>query len=271
MAKQKSIFRDIIQKQIYSSLKRKFAHPGTTLFRGREIAALLDYVKANPLPMKTKVLDLGCGEGYIGQIVFNKIDMGIDILPEELVRAKKTKLYKKLKVDDARKLSLKNGSYDLVFSNSVIEHIESIDDVISEVSRVLDRRGYFIFTAPTNYFTTNLFFYDLFMHIKAPILARLYSRKRNELLNHHNLHSHVVWSKMLAKHHLKVKYHRYYLDTADTHTWDIACILLRLAEPLKPVHALINTFFSKKVDGILKKPTKQIKRGSSLLVVAQKT
>lgn len=98
---------------------------------------------------KSPLLDLGCGWGEFSGVVFNKIEMGIDINQDELNRAVTGKQYKNVRWADARKLPFRARSYQTVISVSVLEHIEHSERVISEVYRVLSPGGLFIFSVPT--------------------------------------------------------------------------------------------------------------------------
>ncbi|MEA3355345.1 MAG: class I SAM-dependent methyltransferase, partial [Patescibacteria group bacterium] len=70
-----------------------------------------------------KVLDLGCGEGEIANQVFEKkIEWGLDNDAKMAEKARKSGVYKKVILGDAKEIPLKNDEVDLVFSNSVLEH-----------------------------------------------------------------------------------------------------------------------------------------------------
>ena len=155
--KKKTLFKNYPQKKIEQNLTRLFDHPGILLFRTRELMALNEYVATSPLAIDTRVLDLGCGEGKIGNLLFNKIDVGLDIVRKDAEEAQKLSTYKRTVIADAKKMPFKSDSFGFVFSNSVIEHIEGIERVLDEVSRVLKPDGLFIFTVPSNKFADYLY------------------------------------------------------------------------------------------------------------------
>jgi len=265
----KTLYRYLNSQELIAKLRNGFDHPGIILFRGRELMALNDYLRNHPLKLQTKVLDLGCGEGFIGSIIFNKIDYGLDIVKSDLDKAKKLSVYQKVILADAKKTPFKNNFFDLVFSNSVIEHIDGIDQVLAEVARILKPGGKFIFTVPSHKFSEYLFFTDLLYNLKFRKLAKLYENKRNLLLDHYNLFDHNDWKKKLALRKLSLQYNQYYLSKVDMHLWDIICISLRLSKTIVPLNRQLKKYFEKKVKSQLMK-SKNVTIGAGLMIVVKK-
>lgn len=103
----------------------------------------------NQIKFKHPILDLGCGWGEFAGVVFDRIEMGIDINQKELDMALSGKQYKKVRWSDARKLPFKSNSYSTVISVSVLEHIVKSEEVVKEAYRVLKKGGLFVFSTPT--------------------------------------------------------------------------------------------------------------------------
>ena len=178
------------------------------LIRANEIRAL-DRVK-----FKAPILDVGCGNGFVAKIVLTnrnqKIDWGIDLSEDEIAYAKKSGSFKKCQVANVYDLPFKSGTFNTVFSNSVVEHIPDLEQALAEMSRVLKKKGRFIITVPTPYLTAYLAGVNLFNNLGMKPLADAYGRFFNKMFVHHNLLNHKQWEKVLIKHKLKLVDHHYY-------------------------------------------------------------
>jgi ubiquinone/menaquinone biosynthesis C-methylase UbiE len=121
--------------------------PATNYWRSVEIEEVIKY----GFP-QGKGLDLGCGDGHLMDIIVSSVGhrelIGVDIDPSETSLARKRNLYQEVFTAPGDQLPFPDGSFDFVFSNSVLEHIKPIDAVIGEVSRVLRPEGCFLFTVP---------------------------------------------------------------------------------------------------------------------------
>lgn len=101
------------------------------------------------------MLDLGCGEGTrLNLLVGKKKAIGVDISGTAIGMAKKN--YPRLKFirADLEKLPFKNGSFDLVYSAYVLEHLSNPKKVIDEALRVIKKQGNLVLIAP-NYGAPN--------------------------------------------------------------------------------------------------------------------
>lgn len=97
----------------------------------------------------SKLLDVGCGDGGFAVVLkreFNLEAHGIDIssaLKDALKKGIKAK-----KHDVTKKFPYKNNFFDLVVSIEVIEHIYDTDFFLSEINRILKKKGRFFLTTP---------------------------------------------------------------------------------------------------------------------------
>lgn len=91
------------------------------------------------------LIDLGCGKGDFTmkcakQIGTNNV-WGVEI-DEKLAKEARTKGIKTISADLNEKLPLQTGSFDVVMSNQVLEHLINSDLFVKEIYRLLKPDGY---------------------------------------------------------------------------------------------------------------------------------
>lgn len=142
----------LIQKPSFSFLRKIFRKFDI----GREEIAI-DLLK-NELAEKRTLLDLGCGEGKLIFKLMKNFDklFGIDISPKRIKKAKElAKRYspdnEKIKfiiADIEKGLPFPKDSFDVVTCVAVLEHLFDVYGVLSEINRVLRKRGILILEIP---------------------------------------------------------------------------------------------------------------------------
>jgi SAM-dependent methyltransferase len=126
-------------------------------------------------------LDLGCGDGSFASVLFRVapelIWTGLEQDEVDAELARRSGQYEQVYLTQGEDMPFDDGSFDVVFSNCVLEHIEGLDQVIGHVARVLKPGGQFIFTVPSEDF------YDV---LAIPQLFRLLGlyRARERYLGH---------------------------------------------------------------------------------------
>lgn len=107
----------------------------------------------------TKILEVGCGNGkLLEKFPRNKV-IGIDFSPIAIKRAKMKIKDFPLIMGDAFKLNFCNNSFDLVYSNGLIEHyIDSFEEIIREKYRITKKGGYVITIISKNMHVRDLLF-----------------------------------------------------------------------------------------------------------------
>lgn len=111
------------------------------LFRDRILAALNG---------TSTLLDLGAGAGIVTQMNFRGLGprvCGIDLDP----RVVDNPFLDEGLVSDGALIPYADETFDLVFSDNVLEHLEFPETVFAEVSRVLKPGGLFLFKTPNKY------------------------------------------------------------------------------------------------------------------------
>ncbi len=188
------------------------------VWRIDEAAALADN-----LPFKGVTFDLGCGDGSYMKIMLERVGkperlIGLDPQAHEVAKAKKLGIYDELIVGYSNAIPLQDASVDMVFSNSVVEHIADKAGTIKEVARILKPGGTYLFSAPSQNFTPWLKFGK--WGSKETWLNRMWTGAINGKFIHHWLQSPETWEKDLKEHGLELVKARYTLTSENLGEWE---------------------------------------------------
>lgn len=191
------------------------AQPATAFFRAIEIDKLAEAMQ----DIEGLGLDLGCGDGILTDILFKRIGIvpdlvGVDPDPEEIAAAKNYPFYKRLHTVFGDNIPEADGTFDYVFSNSVLEHISDLEPVIAEASRVLKPGGTFFFTVPGPGFRENLHG-SLVGQSREQYLTELDKR-----LAHFHYLSSRDWEQMCARNGLSLSATSGYIDSGEIKRWE---------------------------------------------------
>lgn len=254
----KPLFKNKEVDDVYAELiSLNWLRPESALWSFLEMRLVLGLKKKY---LAYPILDLGCGEGLGTAILFgariNKkydayeainlsksdpyntylkppadlfkvrpapIGFGLDIKANSVRKAQDTKTYDGVKVGDARNLPFADNSVNSVFSNMIDDiKAEDLEKVFKEVRRVLNNKGYFVFTTPNERFRKSLFY-----HNKAEAY-----KKRGDLKNY-KLFSMLdrgrgdweprplsLWLKLFRQTSFKLIDHFEYADELVMQLWD---------------------------------------------------
>jgi SAM-dependent methyltransferase len=145
------------------------------------------------------ILDIGCGDGLFANILFaDKIDTGIDPNPSEIACAAKTGAYRELICCPGSQIPKPSGTYQTVFSNSVLEHIPDVAPVLREAHRVLKPGGVLFFTVPTDEFEQHSVIHRILSRFRLTNLAIRYRRWYNRFWKHFHAYSASQWEKLAS-------------------------------------------------------------------------
>jgi methionine biosynthesis protein MetW len=105
----------------------------------------------NHIPKESKILDLGCADGYISEFFKDRGYgiIGTDIDSKSLNAAKKRGI-KTISADFNKRLPFKDYSFDAVIILEVIEHLYNIEGFVSEIKRILKPGGWLILSTPNS-------------------------------------------------------------------------------------------------------------------------
>lgn len=165
-----------------------------SVLRAKESALYQQY-----LPFYGKTLDYGCGDGFFARIAFGSrgIDVGLDMGESRIDEAKASGAYKKLVTYDGKKIPFPSRSFDIVVSNSVLEHVDGLSGAVSEIYRVLKPGGVFITTVMAQQWEENLF--------GSKIIGDSYKEYMRKKQVHLNLFTYTQWRGVFIKSGFSVK------------------------------------------------------------------
>lgn len=107
-------------------------------------------VVSGRLDRKFHILDLGAGAGIVKQMNFKGFTekvCGVD--PDK--RSSGNPYLDEFKVGSGDNIPYQDGTFDLVFANNVLEHLENPDIVFKEAWRVLKKGGLFLTKTPNKW------------------------------------------------------------------------------------------------------------------------
>jgi SAM-dependent methyltransferase len=205
------------QDYLSSLLKSYWFAPPVALWRAIELRVVGQHRFSRPL------LDLGCGDGLIGQALFGSgrnVDVGLDPWLDQVRRAASLGVYGFISQAAGRAVPLPDQCVSTVFSNSVLEHIPDIVPVLQEVARVLTPGGRFVFTVPSDAFRTMLDGYTQRLAIGDVTGAEAYAAAVDERLDHHQYHGPQGWTELLASAGMTLLQATYYIPQEVERFWD---------------------------------------------------
>lgn len=191
--------------------------PPVALWRAIELRAVTRQ------PFQPPVLDLGCGDGLIAQVICDaqgRVDVGFDPWMSQLRKALRTGAYQHLDCANGQSLPYRNGSFATVFSNSVLEHIPDPLPVMQEAARVLAGGGRFVFTVPSDHFRTLLDGYARREAAGDEAKAEAYADSVDAFLEHHHYYSPAEWRASLADCGMALETAQYYVPGEVVRLWD---------------------------------------------------
>lgn len=129
-----------------------YDRPGTDLFHKKRYAAIIDWMTSylDPKSKFPKQIDIGCGQGWamerMREIYPDAVLEGVEPSHYNVRVAveKGFKIYEG-KIEEA---NLQAGSYDLVFSNNVIQHVNDARDFLQQLKKLVSEDGVIAITCP---------------------------------------------------------------------------------------------------------------------------
>lgn len=116
--------------------------------------ANIDTLSLGLVGAKSRVLELGCSSGYLGNIMRKDLGCTVIGVEKDAKAARLAKKYlNKVIVGDIENTNIfaqitKNGPYDLVFTSAILEHLVNPQKAVLKLSKLLKKSGSFIITLP---------------------------------------------------------------------------------------------------------------------------
>jgi len=193
--------------------------PPVALWRAVELRTLAEEDFPRP------ILDLGCGDGLIAQVLFENeppVEMGFDPWLAQVRQAPASESYRHVQQALGAAMPYPDASFSAVFSNSVLEHIPDLVPVLHEAARVLRPGGRFLATVPSDAFRRLLAGYRERVAVGDFAGAEAYATTVDERLAHHRYPSPAQWETLLAEVGLRLVRARYYIPAEVEVLWDEA-------------------------------------------------
>lgn len=166
------------------------------------------------IPMRRPILDLGCGDGVFGRVLFAEpIDVGVDASAAELAIARTAESYRVLLQANGAALPCADASFETVVSNGVLEHVADLDSALHEIARVLRPGGRLVFSVPGTGEHDYLAISVILRRLGLGGLARAYVEAFNRVFGHRNFYDWTGWRDRLAAAGLDLVSHTHYNPT----------------------------------------------------------
>lgn len=135
--------------QGYDALSPLYPYiPSLSQWRAWEYAAYQHYT------LDGRVLDLGCGDGRYFKLLWPDVKevVGVDMNPEIAEVARQSGAYQQVHASPAHQIPEPDASFDYVFANCSLEHMDQLDKVLAEVYRCLQPGGTLLCSVVTHRF-----------------------------------------------------------------------------------------------------------------------
>jgi SAM-dependent methyltransferase len=217
--------REPLESSVSASLAHRLSrpiHPLTDAERGTLDAVIGEYpglpvmawwrvpevILLKRVPMVPPILDLGCGDGRVAQVMGagpGGIAVGLDRSPRDTRRARRRGAHRiVLRADLRYPLPLRDGAVATVVSNSVFEHVAGIDETFAEIRRVLKPGGRLVFTVPSEHLNAMLQWPRHLERMLGRHAAQCWQRWWDDKIAHVNLGGEPYWRKLLDEAGLRV-------------------------------------------------------------------
>jgi SAM-dependent methyltransferase len=153
-------------------------HPGITAHafgRGRCTDGRSSYqVLSDAVAGRTRVLDVGCGDGALVATTPAPLVAGVDLSGVDLIAARRRRPSMILARATAQNLPFRAGTFDACTSHLSLMLMNDVDQVVAELSRVLEPGGVFAAVLPAKPLGGDVL--EVFIALARPILIEVHKR-----------------------------------------------------------------------------------------------
>lgn len=145
-------------------------------------------------------LDVGCGDGHFVTAAFSRqIEVGLDPWWAPLKEAQRRSGYQALIQAQGARMPFPDATFGSAFSNSVLEHIPQLEEVLVEVARLLKPGAPFVFCGPNHRFLESLSVGQFLNRVKLKPLGDSYRAFFNRISRHYHSDSPEIWIPRLER------------------------------------------------------------------------
>ena len=114
----------------------------------------LEYAAYQRYPLNGRILDLGCGDGRFFRLTWPHATdvVGVDLNSEVAELGRRSGVYRKIHVAPAQQVPEPDATFDHVFANCSLEHMDHLDGVLAEIRRCLKPGGTLLCSVVTDRF-----------------------------------------------------------------------------------------------------------------------
>lgn len=188
------LFHNVSVTRLHKQLAERYYHvPEMTIHKSLELEMFLQQ------HYNGSGLDLGCGDGLVGGLLIwhgglsklhglDSKDFGCGVLGNG---------YTSFTMGDMQVLPYASQSFDYAISICVIEHVPDLENMLSEIARVLKSEGRLFFSTPSPLFRESTLGYRFFTALKMPKKAEVFKLEKDiNSIQYHYL-SEAEWNSAL--------------------------------------------------------------------------
>jgi ubiquinone/menaquinone biosynthesis C-methylase UbiE len=220
--------------------------------------------------LQARMLDLGCGNGSFAVALLrltnqSQVDVGTDISRQALTLSANKRIYRSLICADAMLLPFSDGSFQTVFSHTVLCCMDrDLPTVFKEVCRVLKPGGEFVFTVATPHFNQQYVLSKLLSRLGLRAAAERYRAGFDRRMGHVQCLAAHQWKKLTREAGFVVSHSFGFLDNRLLRLYSmlvwapVRVISLLKMIPFAPVHQAAAAFQRSLYAGLFRRTPLQI-------------